>query len=257
MEKGKNMQHTRQSNNFAGPLILYTRKFSALIDAGVSLMRSMAYLAETTEDEKIREANAFLMARVKAGATLSDAMKERLEVFSHLYIAFIRAGEIGGVLQDALSSLASWLEQEREAWERLQTQAVLMELMRGRDSSEAQINGLARNALARSRRMGRIASFCRLFEMMLVAGVPLELALATAADALVPEEAEVLQAGIEQRQPEQPLSGIVAQVEALKPVVASMVEIGESHACLDHMLRKAAEFYDAEARSVLHWEEYP
>lgn len=33
-----------------------------------------------------------------------------------------------------------------------------------------------------------------------------------------------------------------------------MVAIGEEHACLDHMLRKAAQCYDAEARSILHWE---
>jgi hypothetical protein len=33
-----------------------------------------------------------------------------------------------------------------------------------------------------------------------------------------------------------------------------MVRTGEENTCLEHMLRKAAEFYDAEARSVLFWE---
>jgi len=45
---------------------------------------------------------------------------------------------------------------------------------------------------------------------------------------------------------------VLAEIEELRPLVAPMVATGEEHACLDLMLRKAAEFLDAEAAYILH-----
>ena len=233
------------------PLIAYTRKFSALIEAGVSLMVCIRFLHETTTDPTMQEANQFLSRSVEAGATLSQAMAERPEVFSGFYIAFVHAGEIGGVLDEAFVHLADWLEQERDAAERLQLRALLAKLRRGLEAGGASPDARAREAFSRARRMARIASFCRLFEMMLTAGVSSQLALRTAVEVLEPEIGAVVPDGVEGLTPERWVTEVVARVEELKPVVASLVGLGEEHACLDHMLRKAAQFYDAEAAGIL------
>ncbi len=235
----------------AVPLIVYTRKFSALIDAGVSLMRSMALLHETTDNAPMRDANDHLMARVEAGAHLSQAMAERPEVFSEFYIAFVRAGEIGGVLDEAFVHLANWLEQEWDAAERLRSRALLTNLSRG-VVRDAHVDARGRAAFSRARRMARIASFCRLFEMMLMAGVPSQLALRTAAGVLEQEITAVLGDGLDSLTQQGSVAQILERVGDLKPVVSSLVGIGEEHACLDHMLRKAAQFYQAEAEGILH-----
>jgi len=234
------------------PLIVYTQKFSALIEAGVSLAACMKLLGETTADPAMREANEFLSQRVEHGETLSKAMGERPEVFSSFYIAFVHAGEIGGVLDEAFVHLADWLEQERDAAERLQLRTLLAKLRRGLDSGGASPDARAQAAFRRARRMARIASFCRLFEMLLVAGVPSRLALRTAGEVLEPEITAVIPDGVEGVTPERWVADVVGRVEDLKPVVASLVGVGEEHACLDHMLRKAAQFYDAEAAGILH-----
>ena len=95
-------------------LILYTQKFSALIDAGVSLQTCFGLLQKTTDDPVMSDANAYLRVEiVERNRTLSQAMADRSDVFSPFYIAFVRAGEIGGVLDEAFTYLAAWLERER------------------------------------------------------------------------------------------------------------------------------------------------
>jgi type II secretory pathway component PulF len=181
-------------------------------------------------------------------------MAERPELFPPFYIAFVRAGEIGGVLDEALAYLAAWLEQERAAAERLRTNILLAQLTaRVRDGAAA--SGIQRRvaeALQEARRVARVASFCRLFEMCLTAGVPMKLALATAADILPEPAAKQVREGAEALAADAPVAPVLAEVAELETIVSRLVATGEEHACLDHMLRKAAEFYDAEAADVLH-----
>jgi len=237
-----------------GPLVLYTRRFAALIDAGVSLMRCFELLQDATGDPAIAAANAELSKKVGDGMQMSAAMAERPELFPAFYIAFVRAGEIGGVLDEALAYLAAWLEQERAAAERLRTNMLLAQLT-ARVTDGAAASGIGRRvaeALREARRVARVASFCRLFEMCLTAGVPMKLALATAADILPEPGAKRVREGAEALGTDAPIAPILAEVAELRTVVSPMVATGEEHACLDHMLRKAAEFYDAEAADVLH-----
>jgi type II secretory pathway component PulF len=235
-------------------LILYTRRFAALIGAGVSLMTCFELLQKTTDDEGVAAANAELSEKVGAGMTLSAAMAERPDVFSPLYIAFVRAGEIGGVMDETFADLADWLEQERDAAENLHARVLLLEIavrvLPGVPSAEAESRASA--AIKEARRVARIAGFCRLFERCLTAGVPLGLAAATAAEVLGEPTADLVRAGVESTGGEEAIAQVLAEVEELKQVVAPMVTTGEEHGCLDLMLRKAAEFLDAEVAHILH-----
>jgi type II secretory pathway component PulF len=235
-------------------LILYTRKFSALIDAGVSLMRCFEMLQQTTDDPALSAANARLSEKVGAGATLSAAMKDLPEVFPPFYAAFVRAGEVGGVLDVMMADLADWLEQELAASDRLGTRIFLLDLAARLTRSAAWRVGQreAENAFEGSRRLARVASFCRLFENCLTAGVPMKMALATAADVLgEPVASQVAQAA-EGLAGDDRIAPALARIEGLTPVVAQMVTIGEETGSLEVMLRKAADFIDAEAAHILY-----
>lgn len=231
-----------------GPTIPYTRKFAAMIGAGVSLARTLELLQETTDDPALAAANAALTEKVMAGRTLSSVMAEMPEHFSSFYVAFVRAGEVGGVLDETLADLADWLEQEQAAAERFlihETRLDLIAYIAGGLREEGGEAGAA--AIEESRRYARVASFCRLFERCLTAGVPLKMALTTAAGVLRESAAAQIRRAAEALGPDEPIAPVLAGIEELQPIVTQMVAIGEETGFLPLMLRKASEAVEAEA----------
>lgn len=93
-----------------GDLAIFCRQFSTMQDAGVSIVRSLDVLAQQTQSPKLRRIIMDIQAEVEAGQTLSKAMSKYPNVFSNLFIGLIRAGEVGGVLEESLQRLAAFLE---------------------------------------------------------------------------------------------------------------------------------------------------
>lgn len=91
-------------------LAIFCRQFSTMQDAGVSIVRSLDVLGQQTQSPKLRRIIMEIQAEVEAGQTLSKAMSKYPNVFSNLFIGLIRAGEVGGVLEESLQRLASFLE---------------------------------------------------------------------------------------------------------------------------------------------------
>jgi type IV pilus assembly protein PilC len=91
-------------------LAIFCRQFSTMQDAGVSIVRSLDVLAQQTQSAKLRRVIMDMQAEVEAGQTLSKAMSKYPNVFSNLFIGLIRAGEVGGVLEESLQRLAAFLE---------------------------------------------------------------------------------------------------------------------------------------------------
>jgi type IV pilus assembly protein PilC len=91
-------------------LAIFCRQFSTMQDAGVSIVRSLDVLAQQTQSAKLRRIIIDIQAEVEAGQTLSKAMSKYPNVFSNLFIGLIRAGEVGGVLEESLQRLAGFLE---------------------------------------------------------------------------------------------------------------------------------------------------
>ncbi len=91
-------------------LAIFCRQFSTMQDAGVSIVRSLDVLAQQTQSPKLRRILIDIQAEVEAGQTLSKAMSKYPNVFSNLFIGLIRAGEVGGVLEESLQRLAAFLE---------------------------------------------------------------------------------------------------------------------------------------------------
>ncbi|MGH2689577.1 MAG: type II secretion system F family protein [Actinomycetota bacterium] len=89
---------------------IFSRQFSTMITAGLSLLRTLNILADQTESRALVGVAAAVRADVEKGGTLSDALAAHPKVFSRLYVAMIRAGETGGVLDTVLLRLAETLE---------------------------------------------------------------------------------------------------------------------------------------------------
>lgn len=93
-----------------GHLAVFCRQFSTMVDAGVSLVRCLDVLSAQTQDPKLKKILLDLGERVEGGESLSRAMQRHPRTFSNLFIGMIRAGEVGGVLEESLQRLSAFLE---------------------------------------------------------------------------------------------------------------------------------------------------
>ena len=95
-------------------LLAFFRSFSTLIRAGVPMRRALDVTIERSSDAVLREALRSVAADVEHGTSLGEAMQRRPRAFAPLYVAMVRAGEAGGILDDVLERLASFLERDAE-----------------------------------------------------------------------------------------------------------------------------------------------
>jgi len=93
-------------------LSIFCRQFSTMINAGVSLVRCLDVLEQQTNSVNLKEIIREIQTEVEGGATLSRSMGQYPRVFSNLAVGLVRAGEVGGVLDDTLDRLATFLESD-------------------------------------------------------------------------------------------------------------------------------------------------
>jgi type IV pilus assembly protein PilC len=89
---------------------IFSRQFATMINAGLSLLRSLDILADQTPNQTFAREIREIKVAVEKGMSLSEAMQQHPKVFSRLYVAMVRAGEVGGVLDSTLLRLADTLE---------------------------------------------------------------------------------------------------------------------------------------------------
>jgi len=95
-------------------LSVYCRQFSTMVDAGVSLVRCLSVLQEQATSTRLKRITADIQAEVEAGNSLSKAMSKYPRVFNSLFIGLVKAGEVGGVLEESLQRLSHFLEKDVE-----------------------------------------------------------------------------------------------------------------------------------------------
>jgi general secretion pathway protein F len=93
---------------------LLTRELATLLEAGMTLDRSLQILIELTEAEHLVRVLSDLQERVRGGATFSSALEAQDGQFARLYINMVRAGEASGALDQVLNRLADYLERVAE-----------------------------------------------------------------------------------------------------------------------------------------------
>ncbi len=93
---------------------ILTRELATLLEAGMTLDRSLQILLELTEAEHLNRVLSDLQERVRGGATFSSALEAQDGQFARLYINMVRAGEASGALDQVLGRLADYLERVAE-----------------------------------------------------------------------------------------------------------------------------------------------
>jgi type IV pilus assembly protein PilC len=96
----------------AGELAVFSRQLSTMISSGMSILRSLYVLEEQTDNKFLTETIVAVRKDVEAGLSLSDSMARHPKVFNTLFVAMARAGEAGGVLEDALMRVADQLQKD-------------------------------------------------------------------------------------------------------------------------------------------------
>lgn len=107
-------------SNILGPgkvksddLVIFTRQLSAMVGAGVPLLRSLSSLEAHVESQALKKVLGTIIDEVEGGSTLGDALAKRPDVFNDVYVNMVRAGETAGILDEILKRLA--MQQEKSA----------------------------------------------------------------------------------------------------------------------------------------------
>jgi type IV pilus assembly protein PilC len=95
-------------------LSMFCRQFATMINAGVSLVRCLDVLEQQTSSARLKEIIRDISGEIEGGATLSRSMAKYPRVFTNLATGLVRAGEVGGVLDETLDRLATFLEKDTE-----------------------------------------------------------------------------------------------------------------------------------------------
>ncbi|HEX3276015.1 MAG TPA: type II secretion system F family protein [Gemmatimonadales bacterium] len=91
-------------------IVILTRQFATMINAGLPLVQSLNILAQQTENKALASVTRAVVYDVESGNTLADAFSKHPKAFSSLYVNMVAAGEAGGILDTILLRLASFLE---------------------------------------------------------------------------------------------------------------------------------------------------
>src|SRR5437763_5368491 len=93
-------------------LAIATRQLSTMVSSGMTILRALHVLETQSDNKLLKETLAAVRQDVEAGLLLSDALERHPKVFNPLYVAMVRAGEAGGVLEMSLLRTADQLEKD-------------------------------------------------------------------------------------------------------------------------------------------------
>jgi type IV pilus assembly protein PilC len=91
-------------------VVVFTRQFSTMIDAGLPLVQALDILGSQVGNKKFSSIITQIKEDVEGGATYADALMKHPRVFSELYANMVAAGETGGILDTVLNRLAAYME---------------------------------------------------------------------------------------------------------------------------------------------------
>jgi type IV pilus assembly protein PilC len=91
-------------------IAVFSRQLATMVNSGLTLIRALTILEEQSENSLLKSVITDVKSRVEQGNSLSAAFEAHPDIFSHLYVSMVRAGEVGGALDETLVRLADTLE---------------------------------------------------------------------------------------------------------------------------------------------------
>jgi len=91
-------------------LVIFTRQFATMIDAGLPLVQGLEILATQSDDPVMQKALFQVKTDVESGSTFAAALEKHPKIFDTLYVSLVAAGELGGILDTILDRLAGYIE---------------------------------------------------------------------------------------------------------------------------------------------------
>src|SRR3954454_9958984 len=95
-------------------LVVFSRQLATMIDSGLSILRALSILSEQTESKSLAKIITEMKVDIEQGLSFSQAVARQPKTFPPLYLAMVRAGEVGGLLDEVMTRLASTLEKQME-----------------------------------------------------------------------------------------------------------------------------------------------
>ena len=233
------------------------RRMAAMLGSGVTLGRSLEVSAREAGEGEFGHVLRAVLDRVLEGETLSEALGHHPAWFEGVPLALVRAGEIGGVLDETMHRWAELLDREIDLIDRCHLYELI--LLRGSAGGPGERpdrpGGLQEDTFEAVRPRLAASLFCYAFGVMLGSNVPIRLALKTAADALDAESAgrvcalahdlpELFEAG-------EHLWEMLSGAPGLGGTVAELLRVGEEMGALDEMCLRASDLLRNEAEREL------
>jgi type IV pilus assembly protein PilC len=91
-------------------IVIFTRQFSTMINAGLPLVQALDILSKQSENKALQDVTRQVVYDVESGNTVADALRKHPNAFTDLYVNMVAAGEAGGILDTILMRLATFLE---------------------------------------------------------------------------------------------------------------------------------------------------
>ena len=110
VDEGKGAPKKRSGPIKMRDIVIFTRQFSTMINAGLPLVQALSILSEQSENPVLKDITREVVYDVESGNTLADAMRKHPKAFNELYVNMVAAGEAGGILDTILLRLAVFIE---------------------------------------------------------------------------------------------------------------------------------------------------
>jgi type IV pilus assembly protein PilC len=91
-------------------VMIFTRQFATMIEAGLPLVQCLDILARQSENKEFARVIGQVKTDVESGDSFADALRKHPRVYSDFYVNMVEAGETGGILDTILARLATYME---------------------------------------------------------------------------------------------------------------------------------------------------
>lgn len=116
----KSTQPSQGKKVKAEDLVIFTRQFATMVDAGIPILQSLEALGDQTGNPSFKTAIVTIRNDIQLGSSLSSAFEKHPKIFDQLYVNMIKVGESGGILTTILERVSMYLEKSERLRQKVQ-----------------------------------------------------------------------------------------------------------------------------------------